>query len=391
MKQPSVRRKRRKIRPGRVVPPGTPPGTLSIDPNAPKPSIQLLAYGPDGFTEHTIETVETIREYLGKSPVTWVNVDGLGDAETIQQIATIFGIHRLAIEDVAHVHQRSKVEPYPEHLFVVAQMVDRTDRLNTEQLSLFLGRNFVLTFQEAPGDCFEPIRQRIRKGAGRLRNAGADYLAYALLDSVIDCYFPLLEDYGESMENLEEEIARRANYETLTRLHETKRDLLTLRRAIWPQRESINFLTREPISFITNETRIYLRDCYDHTVEIIDIVETMRELCSDLSDLYVSSVSNRLNEIMKVLTIIATIFMPLSFIASLYGMNFNTEKSSLNMPELNWYWGYPFALGLMGIVAIGLTIYFWRKGWFCARLNPREVTKFTKWRTTGRNRYNSEH
>jgi magnesium transporter len=238
------------------------------------------------------------------------------------------------------------------------------EQLETEQLSLFLGKNFVLTFQEGmPGDCLEVIRERIRKKGGRIHDAGLDYLAYALLDAVVDAYFPILEQYGERLEEVEDEIGGKPASSTIARIHAIKRNLLTLRRVVWPQRETFNTLLREETPHISAETRLYFRDCYDHVTQIIDLVETYRELGADLTDIYLSTVSNRTNEIMRVLTVISTIFIPLTFICSIYGMNFNPETSPWNMPELNWYWGYPLALLLMLSVAVGQLLFFRRRGW----------------------------
>ncbi|MBI3300790.1 MAG: magnesium/cobalt transporter CorA, partial [Deltaproteobacteria bacterium] len=296
------------------------------------------------MTEQEIRDPQRVRDFLDRWPVTWVDVEGLGDVETIRTLGEIFGLHRLALEDVINVHQRAKVEQYGEHHFIVTRMVRLGEHLETEQLSLFLGKNFVLTFQEGhPGDCLDLIRERIRQKRGRIRDAGLDYLAYALLDAVVDCYFPILEEYGERLETLEDEILTRPHNGAVARIHEIKRNLLTLRRAIWPQRETFNTLLREEMPLVTDETRLYLRDCYDHTTQIIDLIETYRELGSDLIDVYLSSVSNRTNEIMRVLTVIATIFIPLTFLVGVYGMNFNPASSPWNMPELNWYWGYPFS------------------------------------------------
>ena len=348
----------------RRTPPGAPPGTLIVDPAAPPPVIHVMAYGPQAITEQEVVDPHGVRDFLDQWPVTWVNVEGLGNVETIRTLGTIFGLHGLALEDVINVHQRSKVEEYGQHYFIVVRMARLGERLETEQLSLFLGKNFVLTFQEGyPGDCLEPVRDHIRKARSRIREAGADYLAYALLDAVVDSYFPILEEYGERLETLEDEIVTRPDHNTVARLHAAKRALLTLRRAIWPQRETFNTLLRDVIPLISDETRLHLRDCYDHTVRLIDLVETYRELGSDLMDVYLSSVSNRTNEIMRVLTVIATIFIPLTFIAGVYGMNFNPGTSPWNMPELNWYWGYPFALTLMAAVIVGQLAFFWRRGW----------------------------
>ena len=320
--------------------------------------MQVMAYGPAEFVEQDIPSADAIAPFLGQWPVVWLNVDGLGDAEAIRRFGEIFGIHPLALEDVINVHQRPKVEPYEKYLFIVMHMLLTGEKLDTEQLSLFLGSNFVLTFQEQPGgDCFAPIRERIRKNHGRIRAAGPDYLVYSLLDAVVDNYFPILERAGERLETVEQEVVTQPRNETLARIQAIKRDLLLLRRAVWPMREALNSLLRDDTPFIARETRTYLRDCYDHSVRIIDILETDRETSFGLLETYLSSVSNRMNEIIKVLTIITTIFMPLTFIAGIYGMNF------AHMPELNWPWAYPLVMGLMAAIAAAMLVYFRRKGW----------------------------
>lgn len=355
----------------RIKAPGTAPGTVMVDPDAPKPHIRVLGFGPDGCDERTVSSVDEIAPFLSRWPVTWVDVDGLGDADTLHKIGQLFKLHPLALEDAASVHQRPKVEEFEGQIFIVARMATLNGLLDTEQLSLFLGRNFVITFQEGvPGDPFDPVRHRIKQAGGRIRQLGPDYLAYALLDAVIDGYFPRLEQLGERLDVLEDQILARPDRQAISRLFDAKRELLNLRRAVWPLREGINSLLRDPSELLNDETRLHLRDCYDHVVRIIDLVETYRELGSDLIDLYMSSVSQRLNEVMKVLTIIATIFIPLTFISSIYGMNFNTAKSPWNMPELNWFWGYPFALGLMAVTAMGLVFYVWWKGWLRETATP---------------------
>jgi magnesium transporter len=337
------------------------------DPEAPPPVIRILAYGPGDMVEQEIGEPQRVRDFLDKWPVLWVDVEGLGDAETIRTLGELFGLHRLALEDVINVHQRPKIEQYGNYCFVVTRMVRLGEHLETEQLSLFLGKNFVLTFQEGrPGDCLDLIRERIRQKRGRIREAGLDYLVYALLDAIVDCYFPILEEYGERLEAFEDEILSRPYGDTVARIHEIKRHLLTLRRAVWPQRETFNSLLREETPFVTHETRLYLRDCYDHVTQLIDLIETYRELGADLIDVYLSSISNRTNEIMRVLTVISTIFIPLTFIAGVYGMNFNPSASPWNMPELNWFWGYPLSLALMAAVALGQLIFFRRRGWLGA-------------------------
>lgn len=328
-----------------------------------RPTVRLIRYGPDQLEEREVKDAESLRSLIGKWPVTWVNVDGLGDLDLIRALGEMFGLHRLALEDVVNVHQRPKVEEYEDHAFIATRMLVARDAAVSEQITMFLGEGYLLTFQERPGDVFDPIRERIRRHRGFIRESKADYLAYALLDAVIDGYFPVLEHCGERLEALEDEVVSRPGGAAVAAIHEMKRDLLTLRRAIWPQREMINTLVRDPSPYVADQTRVYLRDCYDHTIQIMDIVETYRETASDLMDVYLSSVSTRLNEIMKVLTIIATIFIPLGFIASLYGMNFDPEVSPWNMPELRWYLGYPFSLGLMLLLALGLLYFFRRRGW----------------------------
>ena len=368
----SYKHKKRKRRESYLhVPPGTPPGTIIVHPEAAPPTIRILAYGPGDVLEENVSSPQQVREFFGTRPVLWVDVEGLGDAATIHALGEIFNVHRLALEDIVTVHQRPKIEQYDEQLFIVARAVYLGEQLETEQISLFIGEDFVLTFQEGrPGDCLEAIRERIRKKGGRIRDAGYDYLAYAILDAIVDSYFPILEAYGERLETLEDEILLRPQVDTVARIHGIKRDLLTLRRAMWPQRETFNALLRSESAVMTTETRLYLRDCYDHSVQILDLLETYRELGSDLIDIYLSMVSNRTNEIMRVLTVISLIFIPLTFIAGVYGMNFNPEKSPWNMPELEWYLGYPLSLVLMLAVALGQLIYFRRRGWLGS---PREV------------------
>ena len=354
---PKLKRKR----PPRTI--GAVPGTLRVDPDAPKPVVHVMVYGPDSCEEQEVTDLASLPGLLAKAPVTWVNVDGLGDADVIKQIGDIFGVHPLALEDVVNVPQRPKVEQYGAHLFVVIRMASLGEDLETEQISLFLGDNFVLTFQEHAGDCLDPVRHRIRKGMGRIRKAKADYLAYALLDAVIDGFFPVLEQYGERLEALEADVTAGPDSGTVSRINHAKRDLLGIRRAIWPQREATSALLREELEMISEETRPYLRDCYDHVIQLIDMVETYREIASGLVDAYQTSISNRMNEVMKVLTIIATIFIPLGFFAGLWGMNFNPDKSFWNMPLTQQPWGYRVAVGLMLLTVIGMLTFFWRKGW----------------------------
>ncbi len=356
---------------------GSIPGTLTIDPDSAPPEIVLLDYS-EGQCERRLDIKPIdIQPYLDHDSVTWIDLKGFGHEETIRQIGDVFQLHPLFLEDIVNVPQRPKVEDGENQLLLIACMVglvpdgeqldvvDTTPTFMTEQVSFVLGAQYVLTVQEEPDyDCFDVVRDRLRSGRGTIRRRGADYLMYALLDSIIDGFFPVLEAYGEALELLEDEVVANPTVHTLEKIHRMKRDLIRLRRAIWPQRDAINSLIRDGNPLIGDEIRIHLRDCYDHTVQVMDMVETYREVASSLMDVYLSSVSNRMNEIMKFLTVISSIFIPLTFIAGIYGMNFSTEKSRLNMPELNHPYGYVICLGVMGCIAIGMVTFFWKKGWF---------------------------
>lgn len=340
------------------------PGTLKTAPGTLHPVVQLMAFNTNQVLEQTLQDLNGISRYLNNSFTVWINVDGFGDTSLIRQLGEMFKLHPLAMEDVINAHQRAKVEPYEDQLFIVTRWVSAMEHEHpeAEQISLFLGKNYVLTFQERPGDCFDPVRERIRGARGRIRDAGADYLAYTLIDAVIDSYFPVMDRFVEHLDKLEDEVTIHVNPAVTEQIHEIRNDLLLLRRSIRPHREALNELVRDLHPLISNETRVFLRDCYDHTVQLIDLLEVYREMCNDLRDYYLSLVSNRMNEVMKVLTIIATIFIPLSFIAGVYGMNFNTGLPG-NMPELNWPYGYLMSLSMMLATTIGMLVYFWRSGW----------------------------
>ena len=367
------RKRRRYYRIHRRTRPGAPPGTVAVDPGAHASVVDLFGYGPEGYVEEKAVTPERVVRCLSEWPVTWVNVEGLGDAGTLHRLAEIFSLHPLVREDVVNVHQRAKVEQYGDHLFIVTRMVTLNEEIESEQLAIVLGNKFVATFQEKPGDVLDPVRERIR-GAGPIRHAGPDALAYALIDAVVDHYFPVLERYGERIEELEEEVVSSMSNETvLAKIHQTKHDLLALRRAIWPQRDALAELIREPFAQIAAPTRIYLRDCYDHAVQVIDLLETYREAAGALLEIHVSMLSNRLNEVMKVLAIISAIFSPLMVITGIYGMNFDPDSSKWNMPELRWAYGYPYALLLLGAAAAIMFGYIYRKGWIGSRNADRET------------------
>lgn len=358
------RRQRRIVgRTGPRTQPGLAPGTILVDPSAPRPRVRTLAYGHDGIEEGEVADLEDLRTLVGRWPVLWVSVAGLGDEDTLRRLGDVFALHDLSMEDVANVHQRAKVEDYGRYLFFVARVPVGGAPLRTRQFSMFLGRNFVLSFEEEAGTLFDAVRHRLRTERGRFRSDGADYLAYALLDAVVDHHLVHLETFGEQLEALEDDVLANPKPHMIHQIHETRRDLLTLRRAIWPLREALSTVLRDVHGLIDEETRIYIRDAHDHAVRCLDLLETHRELAASLSDLYLSSASNRMNDVMRILTVIATIFIPLTFISSIYGMNFDAKASPLNMPELGWYWGYPAAMGLMAAVAVGLLVFFRRKGW----------------------------
>jgi magnesium transporter len=341
-----------------------PPGTVIADPHAHETIIEMFGFGPDGFEEHPRAKPDLAKTLLAKWPVTWVNVDGLRDTAAVRHIAEIFGLHPLVLEDVVNVHQRAKVEAYGDQLFVVTRMatLERDGELETEQLAIVLGAKFVVTFQERPGDTLGPVRDRIRKSTA-MRGSSADYLMYAIVDSVVDNYFPVLEVYGERLEEVEAEVLAFPDQAALGRIHRARRDLLLLRRAIWPQRDALATLSRETFAQIRDPTRVFLRDCHDHAIQVMDLVESYREISAALIEVHLAQVSNRLNEVMKVLTILAAVFSPLTFIAGVYGMNFDPDTSRWNMPELRWYYGYPLSLVLMGAVGMLTVGYFWYRGW----------------------------
>ncbi len=348
--------------------PGVVPGKLNLHPDAAPAQLGVIDYSPDQLTVYQSAATKDAAQYLDEKSVSWLDLLGLGNQQTWQELSQTFNFHRMLVEDIVNIPQRPKIEHYQDQLLMVTWMVNLATTgtgFIKEQVSLVLGHNYLLTVQEEPDhDCFQGVRDRINNGQGAIRQHGADYLAYALLDAIIDGFFPVLEYYGELIEELEDEVVARPTKQTLTKIYQIRRDLLTLRRAIWPQRDAINRLIRDRSEFISDEVNIYLRDCYDHAVQVMDMVETYRELASGLMDVYLSSVSNKMNEIMRLLTVISSIFIPLTFIAGVYGMNFNSDKSPLNMPELSWYWGYPLCLSLMMMIAAGLVTYFWRRGWF---------------------------
>ncbi len=341
---------------------GLPPGSLVGVEVQTLERVQLtvMDYDARRLEEVEIASVQECLPFRDSPTVTWLDVVGLQDMELMARLGAEFGLHPLVVEDLVNTEQRPKLEDFQDYLFVVVKMItfsEETHRVEDEQLSLILGPRYVISFQERPGDIFGPVRERIRTGKGRVRTMGADYLAYALVDAVVDHYFVVLEGLGEWIEELEDEVVSEPVPSTMEEIHRVKREMLLLRKATWPLREVVSTLGREGTSLVTAPVRIYVRDVYDHTVQVLDTAETLRDIVSGLLDTYLSSVSNRMNEIMKVLTIMASIFIPLTFIAGEYGMNFQ------HMPELAMPWAYPAVLVLMAMIALGLLAYFRRKGW----------------------------
>jgi len=340
---------------------GLPPGTVvySGDEQTAGVRITLLEYNEKEFLEKEFTDFDECLLHVKADMVKWINVDGIHNTELIQKIGEKFGIHSLTLEDIANHEQRPKFEDYETYLVSIMKMLSYNSEVNSEQLSIILlDNNTVLSFQETDGgDAFDIIRTRIRQGKGRVRKMGADYLAYCLIDAVVDLYFIILEKIGDRIEELEEELVNNPNKHTMKFLHAMKREMIFLRKAVWPMRELINNFERCESKLIKKATRLFLRDLYDHTIRVIDTVETFRDLLSGMMDIYLSSVSNRMNEVMKVLTIITTIFIPLSFIAGVYGMNFD------HMPELHWQYGYFILWAVMISIAVGMVFYFKKRKW----------------------------
>jgi len=322
--------------------------------------ITIIDYDEEKFQEKEVETIDEVFPFSDKSTATWINLDGIHQVDSIEKIGKHFKIHPLVLEDIMNTGQRPKMEDFNNYLFLVLKMLSYDEEENetkTEQVSLILSSNYVISFQESEGDVFDPIRERIRTDRGRIRKMGVDYLAYSLIDAIVDNYFMVLEKIGEKIEDIEDELVKNPTPEVLHTIHRLKRELIFLRKSVWPLREVISRLERWESPLIDKSIDIYLRDVYDHTIQVIDALETFRDMLSGMLDIYLSSVSNRMNEVMKVLTIIATIFIPLTLVAGIYGMNFKY------MPELDWVWGYPMVYTVMLAVSAVMLVYFRRKKW----------------------------
>lgn len=323
--------------------------------------LSVINYDEVNFQEKAVNSIEEVFSFRREPSITWLNVDGVHQPEIIEQVGKSFGLHPLVAEDIASTGQRPKMEDFDDYIFVVLRMLMFDEKVNetkTEQVSILFGRDFVVSFQErASGDVFDPIRERLRSNKGKIRKMGADYLAYSLIDAIVDNYFVILEKLGETIEDVEDKLVTNPTSETLHKIHDLKREMIFLRKSVWPLREVINKLGRSESELINASTCVYMRDVYDHTVQVMDSVETFRDMLSGMLDIYLSSLSNRMNEVMKVLTVISTIFIPLTFVVGLYGMNFR------HMPELEQTWGYPVILILMFAVALLMVVYFRRRKW----------------------------
>jgi magnesium transporter len=352
--------------------PGTLPGTLVATVCEAPLRITLVEFTDEAFEERVISSPsdcvspEECREYLASPSKTWIHVQGCVTPDALRQLGEMFGLHVLALEDVLNTGQRTKLEDYDSQLFLVMHLPLRTDAgLEAQQISLFLGPNYLISFHAGAKDPFEPVRARLRQHVGRIRQRGTDFLLHALVDLIVDQGFPLLEEFGEDIESIEQTLLGRPDEAVLVRIHHLRRELLLLRRLIWPQSEVLRQLLHEDYGCIEEKTRVFLRDCHDHALHILELLESYREMTSVMLEAYLSSASNQLNEVMRVLTVIATIFMPLTFIVGVYGMNFSVnETSPWAMPELHWYYGYPAVWLVIVAVFGGMLVYFRRKRWF---------------------------
>ncbi len=339
-----------------------PPGTLVLigKKKTERVRITLIDYDETHFKQEEVETVEECFPFKDKTTVTWINIDGLHDVPVIEKIGRYFNLHPLLLEDILNTEQRPKMEDFGDHIFLVVKMLyydEQAEQIEAEQVSLILGSSWVISFQERPGDVFNAVRERIQKGKGRIRKLGADYLAYSLLDTIVDNYFIIMEKFGDMIEDTEAELATNPTPQTLQAIRTMKKEMVFLRKSVWPLRELVSSLERGESPLIHESTGVYLRDVYDHTIQVIDTVESFRDMISGMLDIYLSSISNRMNEVMKVLTIFAAIFIPLTFIVGIYGMNFEY------MPELRWHWGYFGILIIMTSVVSIMLFYFKRKKW----------------------------
>nr|WP_236649930.1 magnesium/cobalt transporter CorA [Rhodopirellula sp. SM50] len=343
---------------------GARPGTLVISKESPRPVVRGIFYNRQSYDERPVEDLDQLQEAFQAETVAWVDVQGFGDRSVMNKVGEVFHLHPLLLEDVVNVPQRPKTELYGDQLLIVVRMVRLKDsdeasryRVDMEQVSIVLAENYVITFQERYGDILDPVRKRLKSGKGIIRGRGADYLAYVIADTIVDGYYPVLEAVGNDLEAMEDEVIRNPSPDVLGELNTLKNQLINLRRAIWPQREAINSLVRGDFALVDEDVRVYLRDTHDHCIQTSEVAEMYREMATGLMNTYLSSVANRTNEVMKVLTIMASLFIPLTFMAGIYGMNFE------HMPELHYRYSYPMLWAVMTLTSIAMLYFFWRKGW----------------------------
>ncbi len=361
----------RKMRISRRPPVDMAHGDVSAAREYPPAILTVTAYGPDYQTEETVDSLDQLQDYMAQYPVTWLQIQNLGHEDLLTQVGEVFHMHPLVVEEIAHPGQRPKAELYEEGTFVLMRTVKLQDNhLCLGQVCLWAGAGVLLSFEDEPSGLLQPLKDRLHYGRGRIRHLGTDYLAYAILDTVVESYFPVLEQLLNHLNTMEETVIHHYEESKLPEIHALKRDLLEMRQAVWPLREAVNNLLQEDETPITSPTKLFLRDCQDHLQQIMEMLEVCRELNSDLTALHLSHTANQQGEVMRVLTIISTIFMPLSFVAGIYGMNFNTKTGPLSMPELNWHFGYPLVLGIMGLFASAQMAFFWSKGWIGPRSHP---------------------
>lgn len=355
---------RRQGRPIRRTPIGASPGTLIADPSASRSSLTLTLISPDEHVTMGDASLQDVIDNRGRWPILWLDCVGLGDVEMIASIGSVFNLHPLALEDTVNTGQRPKVDFFDDHAFVVVSMIDDARAGRYEQIAVFFGEGFVVTFQERAGDPFDPVRKRIQSPTShRIRVKGSDYLAYALIDAIVDSYFPILETAADTIDRLEDQVMTSPERHQSRQLHELKRGTMVLKRALWPLRDAVAGLIRAEVPFIQSDTKVFLNDTLDHCVRLMDIVETHRDMLSGLLDMHLSLSQARINDVISFLTIISAIFIPLTFLAGIWGMNFDPGASPWNMPELLTYYGYPIALGLMAVIAVSLVLYFKHRKW----------------------------
>jgi magnesium transporter len=342
----------------RHPPVGSRPGTLVVPAGAVPPRVRVIRYGPDRIEDVEAGSAETLRGTVQPESVTWIDVQGLGDEALLRGIGDAFGLHALALEDIVNAPQRPKAEEFPEHLLLVTRMARLAgEYLDVEQVAVVIGDGWLLSFQEQYGDVLDPVRRRLREGLGPMRRSGADYLGYAIVDTIVDAYYPIIELLSDRIERLEDRVMTTASKEILGHINAVRTDLVLLRRGVLPQREALGRLLREPSRFLSPDINPYLRDTYDHCDQLAEVIDSHRELVNGLTNTYLTLLSNRTNDVMRVLTIMASIFIPLTVLAGIYGMNFEY------MPELRSRWAYPFLIGLMVILALGMLYFFRRRGW----------------------------